>query len=683
MKRILTVLSLALFTTLVSLAGNYTQIGYVKEKSSFFKKSKPVKNVRIRVKNRNADFLSDEQGAFKLDGLNQLYRFESIRFKDYMLIDEEELFTDHQISKVPLKIFVVSPNAFKEEMESYYNPMINEYLQKNKNLTRDLDKIKNDLRLKSERLAKVDFESLDEIDKKVRECLLNGYFDRADSLILSKGTKEQRMEYGHKVVKSIVNDFKILSENALLKNDIDKAVGYLEECINIDPQNSSVLLEISNIFMLYKADIEQAKEYINQALFFTKRTGTYTNIADCYLTLGLANIYERNFDESIKNIRNALSLYNVPNLPQINDGENIDSINVGKNSVFLKNDTINVLNAYDFAIIVYTTQGKFRMAMKIMDIKKQYSLNHFVEDKELESVLLDAITMARLNYDVGNWTTVIETSKSFVTDTDNSCSYYQIPFLFLSSLSYNQIGEPDSARVCLDKIDNFFSNDESRIYDQYYLGARTLRSTFLLNDEKFEEANSYIEDIRNTVDLEKSPYQDYVAILYSNLGIANIKMQHYDKGLNYLLFADSIASNMHKNGTPDNSQDVTICANIACAYSNNDDNEKALSYIYKSFSIAKKIYKEIGYEHPLFYQTIDIMFSIEFDAGRYKDAMETALWTFKVMDEDKGLRLEWIEKCYAQASKDKAFKKRKDFKEMKQLYDEYKKKNMNFKRILN
>ena len=226
----------------------------------------------------------------------------------------------------------------------------------------------------------------------------------------------------------------------------------------------------------------------------------------------------------------------------------------------------------------------------------------------------------------------------------------------------------------MDKIDNFFSNDESRIYDQYYLGARTLRSTFLLNDEKFEEANSYIEDIRNTIDLEKSPYQDYVAILYSNLGIANIKMQHYDKGLNYLLLADSIASNMHKNGTPDNSQDVIICANIACAYSNNDDNEKALSYIYKSFSIAKKIYKEIGYEHPLFYQTIDIMFSIEFDAGRYKDAMETALWAFKVMDEDKGLRLEWIEKCYAQASKDKAFKKRKDFKEMKQLYDEYKKK---------
>lgn len=124
MKRILTVLILTLFTTLVSLAGNYTQIGYVKEKSSFFKKSKPVKNVRIRVKNRNADFLSDEQGAFKLDGLNQLYRFESIRFKDYILVDEEELFTDHQISKVPLKILVASPIAFKEEVESYYNPMI-------------------------------------------------------------------------------------------------------------------------------------------------------------------------------------------------------------------------------------------------------------------------------------------------------------------------------------------------------------------------------------------------------------------------------------------------------------------------------------------------------------------------------------------------------------------------------
>lgn len=674
MKRISTILFLTLFTTLVSLAGNYTQFGYVKEKSSFFKKSKPVKNVRIRVKNRNADFLSDEQGAFKLDGLNQLYRFESIRFKDYILIDEEELFTDHQISKVPLKIFVVSPNAFKEEVESYYNPMINEYLKKNKNLIRDLDKIKKDLRQKSERLAKIDFESLDEIDKKVRECLLNGYFDRADSLILSKGTKEQRMEYGYKVVKSIVNDFKILSENALLKNDIDKAVGYLEECINIDPQNSSVLLEISNIFMLYKADIEKAKEYINQALFFTKRTGTYTDIADCYLTLGLANIYDRNFDESIKNIRNALSLYNVPNLPQINEGENIDSINVGKNSVILRKDSINVLNAYDFAIVLYTMQGKFKIALNIMDIKEQYSLNHFVEDEDFESVLLDAITRTRLNLDVGNWSTVIETSKIFVTDTDSSCSYYQIPFLFLSGISYSQIGEPDSASICLDKIEKFFSNNKSRINDQYYLGARTLRSTLLLNDEKFEEVNGYIEDIRKTIDLEKSPYQDYVATLYSNLGVASIKMQHYDKGLNYLLFADSITSNMHKNGMPDNSLDVIICLNIAYAYSNNDDKERALSYIYKSFSIAKKIYKEIGYEHPIFYQTIDMMFSIEFDAGKYKDAMETAIWAFKVLDEDKDLRLKWIDICYAQASKDKAFKKGKDFKEMKQLYDEHKKK---------
>lgn len=69
------------------------------------------------------------------------------------------------------------------------------------------------------------------------------------------------------------------------------------------------------------------------------------------------------------------------------------------------------------------------------------------------------------------------------------------------------------------------------------------------------------------------------------------------------------------------------------------------------------------------------MFSIEFDAGKYKEAMETAIWAYKVLDEGKDSRIKWIERCYTQACKDKSYKKKNSLKEIRQLYKEYIKSN--------
>ncbi len=127
-----------------------------------------MSGVKIKVKDRNATYFSGADGYCTLDGLDDVFSFEEIEYDGYILVDDEDLVLKRKPSSEPVKILMVSPKAFWEEAERYYEPMLAEAMKNNAKLKIDNEQLLEQLRKKSERLAMIDYDELNEVDKQVR-----------------------------------------------------------------------------------------------------------------------------------------------------------------------------------------------------------------------------------------------------------------------------------------------------------------------------------------------------------------------------------------------------------------------------------------------------------------------------------------------------------------------------------
>lgn len=671
MKRLFSIFSFCMITACLY-AGTYKQVGYIKEKSSDTHKGNKLVGVKIKVKNRKATYFSGKNGLFTLDGLDKIFSFEEISYKDYILVDDEDLVWKRETSSEPIKILMVSPKAFLEEAKRYYEPMLAEAKKNNSKLKIDNEQLLEQLRKKSERLAKIDYDELSVVDKEVRACLLKGEFHKADSLILSKGSIEERMTYGKKTVSSIVNDFKILSDNALIEYDIDKSIKFLENIIEIDPDNIPVLLDLGYIYCQYKSDVQSGQVYINQALFFAKKAmeTSPTELSECYSCLGMSYMYSRNYKECIHAIRNSLSQYSVPNIPEITESSKmeIDTINMGSYPITTRKDTSLVNDAYLISKIIYGLQGKHRLAQRIEKLRA--SLIH--ESQDVESLVSQMIFDEVQNFQVGLYQTVIKDLSGIweiVKDVQFNDNHTMICYLLAASYSNSE--KLDSAYYFSDQIIQYYKQEKKNHYDQYYLGAWTIKIKTLLREEKYDEALYDIETVKKEIDFQTTPYLDLTCQIYNNEGLAYLEKQDYEKAIDMLTKANDIIVELDNSGYTINDINILINANLAVAYEKKDDKETALKYIYKAFSQAKKLYKEIGCEHPIFYGVVDQMYLLEVKSDLYKDAMETAILCYNGLDDEKDKYRKRIENCYKLANKSKEFKKTKEYKELITKYKEF------------
>lgn len=646
-------------------AGTYKQVGYIKEKSSDIHKGNRLYGVKLKVKNRNAIYFSDKKGNFTLDGLEKKFSFEEISHKDYVLLDDEDLVMRREASSVPLKIIMVSPKAFREEAKRYYEPMLAEVKKHNIELKIDNEKLLEKLRKKSERLAKVDYDELNEIDKMVRDFLRKGEFHKADSLILSKGSIEERMRYGTKVVKSIVNDFKILSDNALIELDYDKSIKYLENIIAIDPDNIEILLELGNAYCQFKSDVLSGQAYINQAIFFAKRNfkESPTELADCYTYLGDSFTYSRNYVECINALRQALALYNVPNIPEIKENSvmEIDSIHKGVYPILTSKDSSIVNDAYTSAAIIYGLQGHFRLVIDIKQMKNK--LINSLDD--YEAIVTNYLSDEVLNFQVGLYHKVINDLSEFgnnIDDIDFSDSHAIICYLLGGS--YSQTDKIDSAYYYTNKIIKYYKQKKKNYYDQYYIGAWAIQIKTLVREGRYDDALVYTDSLEKEIDLRQVPFQDMISMIYNNKGLSLIGKEEYEKALIELHKSAEILADLNKKGNPITEMNVIVYANLALAYQKTNMNEYAQKYIYKAFSQGQKIFKDIGYEHPTFYVVVDEMYQIELERKLFKEAMETAIYCYKVLDDMKITYRNRIDECYQLAKKNRQYKKEKEYKEL-------------------
>lgn len=273
---------------------------------------KRIAQAYTTIKDNNT-YESDTQGEFVfVVGADGIFRVERVEKSGYQLVDLDFILSQQKYKAEPLYVLLEQPDtqlADKLATERKIRRQLNTRLQQaeeridallaEKKITEEeyraeLQKL-YDNQEKSEKLisdmaeeySKMDFDQVNEFNREVAALILEGELDRADSLLMTKGSIEERIEE--------LNEHRKLNEQAredleqseafatakmediaeqcyqkhqihALKNEHTEAAYYLEQRAKLDPINIEWQLEAGIYIQEYLADYDKALKIYERTL---------------------------------------------------------------------------------------------------------------------------------------------------------------------------------------------------------------------------------------------------------------------------------------------------------------------------------------------------------------------------------------------------------------------------------
>ena len=298
--------------------------------------------------------------SFPLPGKN--YIVQNVRKKGYLLTDAEQL-RSYDYSSNPLILVMETPEQQNEDRlmaERKINRTLRRTIQQRED---ELDSLREANRITKEeydklyaqlyddeernrklinemveRYAKMDFDQMDERNREIKACILNGELLKADSLINSKGSLDTRiMEYNRlreandseekeleKRSETLASSRTIeektlleLAEDCFNKSEVfkmghqnDSAAYYLTIRAELDTTNVQWQVEAGRIFNYYLAVYNKALDYYNRALRHAlKKYGeNHPEVATCYNNIGSIYSSQGDYAKALEYYKNALSI---------------------------------------------------------------------------------------------------------------------------------------------------------------------------------------------------------------------------------------------------------------------------------------------------------------------------------------------------------------------------------------
>ena len=339
---------LSLFTLLLyvflGVFAQKVQNGYVKTRGRRVNKTivpgKPLKDVKITITG-NKSYISDKNGSVKFD-VTALKSFSlvSATLKDYTLADPDVVKRSWTYSA--LNPFVVVMEKDSQRLADMNEAMRNvietlkkqldkkkkelatlkqqnkiteqEYEQKIKELNNSQAESQRLVFDMAERFVSTDYDQLDEYNEKIMLYIEEGELLKADSLIRSKGSIEQRIADYQKVVAANQTERERLEQSeagaakayddlikdlynkytiAMLQYNWDDALGFLKQRADIDTTNVEALKDYA--FLSFQQNkYSDAEKYFFMILHVHESKGDIEKIADTQHNLGLlySNLHE-------------------------------------------------------------------------------------------------------------------------------------------------------------------------------------------------------------------------------------------------------------------------------------------------------------------------------------------------------------------------------------------------------
>ena len=282
---------------LVLSASAQTQQGYVKTKGRLVNGSvvsgQRIAGVTVQVKGRNA-VVSQQGGAFSFHVPSNKYSVQSVKKQGFVLSDPDVLSKQYSYSANPLIFVMETPSQQMEDKLAAERKLRRtlsrqlqqredeiEKLKEQKELTeeqyhkalQDLyaeqEKSLNLVSQMAERYSRVDFDQLDEFNRRISDCIIEGRLAEADSLIKSKGDLKDRIAVHNSHHEANVQARKRLEASEAM--EIKDLEDLAEDCYNQ--------------FMIHKLQHhpDSAAYYIEQRALLDTTNIDWLYDAACYL----------------------------------------------------------------------------------------------------------------------------------------------------------------------------------------------------------------------------------------------------------------------------------------------------------------------------------------------------------------------------------------------------------------
>lgn len=180
-----------------------------------------IENVTVKVKNEGT-VISDNSGRFEIALRNEKYYLEDVTKKGYLLVDADILSKQYTRSVDTFKIVLTTPeHQLEDELSSErkLRRTLTRQLQQREDEIEELyetskiikaerdsalrklyaDHADNEKLIKDmvERYSRIDYDQLDDFNRRISEYILNGELQKADSLLCSKGDIPARIKQLH------------------------------------------------------------------------------------------------------------------------------------------------------------------------------------------------------------------------------------------------------------------------------------------------------------------------------------------------------------------------------------------------------------------------------------------------------------------------------------------------------
>ncbi len=437
----------------------------------------------------------------------------------------------------------------------------------------------------AERYARMDFDQLDDFRRRVAACIQNGELTRADSLLSTKGSVEERaarlgrqrdairedaadlarrheahdksVALHSKELEDFGADCYSRAEICLMEHKNDSAAYYLELRANTDTLNAEWQFEAGIVTVDYVAEYNKSIQYLNRALrIFSSQQGDIKYIAYIYHKLGINYSVLALYDAALENAFKALEIFRET---------------LGENSV-------EVSGVYNSISSIYSVVGDYEKALEYLE-------------KDLNIALQkgDSSDIAITYCDLGN--------------------------------VYRMLGDYDKAEEYLEKsislyIDNHKEDDEG-LSDSY-----NIISLVCTSRGDFNKSLEYLEKALEIALKWYDDSQPLVANIYNNMGLNYHYLQEYGKALEY--YDKSVRTNIRTKGERNPSVAIDY-NNIAGVYHQQGDYDTALQYYDKGLDIQLEQYGEKHIDNARSYHNIGNVYIYKGDFEKARDLNQKSL----------------------------------------------------------
>ena len=405
----------------------------------------------------------------------------------------------------------------------------------------------------AERYARMDFDRMDDFRRRVAACIQSGDLTRADSLLSTKGSMEERIaelsrmddairddaddlarrQEAHnksvalraKTLEDIAADCYNRSEICLMEHKNDSAAYYLELRANTDTLNAEWQMVASHILNKFVGSYTRALQYENRALrFFLSQPEKYKKeIGLCYYSIGQIERTLGDLDSATDHFQLAQDYF------MEEYGE----------------DSVEVANVYNSFADICQLRGDYEKALIYLEKDLEISLRRLGENHNYIAITYK--DLGDLYSTLGNYNKALEFYKK-------SLSVYQ----------------------------NIDTKDD--------IGAsNTYNSLGLLYTHKGEYDKS-IECHNRALAIELEFFDEShpeVVLTYSNIGLNYHYIGDYPKALEY--YNKSLQSNIKAKGNRHPSVAIAL-NNIGGVYLYQGDYDMALSYFNRALEIQLACY---------------------------------------------------------------------------------------------